>query len=135
MPNNPNAKDNLTPFTPDNAAEMGARGGKAKAGSVHISTIIQQLQDGIDWDLTSLKSKAELKAKYGKNGMKALVYVAFSKAMAGDVKAMEFLAKNGYGSKIIIGTEDPVEAALRKLGLWEEENDAGQNTRLTDEAS
>ena len=33
----------LTPFTSDNAKEMGARGGSAKKGSKHISTHIQEM--------------------------------------------------------------------------------------------
>lgn len=89
-------------FTTDNAAEMGAKGGKAKAGSKHLSTIIQELSDDIDWSLTTLKNKEELQAKYGKNGFKAMCYVALTKAMTGDTRAMDFLAKYGYGNKLDI---------------------------------
>lgn len=83
--------------------ESGNPAGKPK-GARHLSTIIQELEADIDWDLTSLKSKEELSKKYGKNGMKALVMVAFSKAMSGDTRAMDWLARYGYGNKLDITT-------------------------------
>lgn len=95
-------EDNLTPFTSGNAAEMGAKGGKAKAGSKHLSTLIREIGESIDWDKTNLKNKDELKAKYGNNGWKAIVYVAWTKAMAGDPQAMKWLAENGFGKHMDI---------------------------------
>lgn len=95
-------EDNLTPFTPDNAAEMGAKGGSNKKGSKHLSTLIREIGENIDWDKTTLKNKDQMKQLYGNNGWKAIVYVALTKAMAGDSKAMEWLAKNGYGTNIDI---------------------------------
>lgn len=92
-------------------------------GSKHLSTIIQELAENIDWDLTNLKDKDKLKAKYGKQGFKALVYVAHSKAMAGDVQAMNWLAKNGYGEKIKLEVDDPRRAILRQ---YMEDGDAGE---------
>lgn len=88
--------DNFTPVTKENAAEMGRRGGLAKKGSKHLSTLIRELSEDIDWDKTNLKNKEELNRRYGKNGWLAIVYVAFSKAMAGDTKAMDWLAKYGF---------------------------------------
>lgn len=93
-------------FTPENAAENGSKGGKAKAGSKHLSTIIRELAEDIDWDKTTLKNKNEMKAKYGKNGFKAMAYVALTKAMTGDTKAMDWLAKYGYGHKLDITSDD-----------------------------
>jgi len=89
-------------FTSKNAAEMGARGGAAKAGSKHLSTLIREVLSDIDWDKTNLKNKEELRAKYGKNGWLAIVYVAHTKAMAGDPQAMKWLAENGYGKNVDI---------------------------------
>lgn len=117
MPNNPNAIDNLKPFKP---GQSGNPAGKPK-GIIHLSTIIQELSDNIDWDKTTLKSKEELQKKYGKNGFKALVYVAFSKGMSGDVKAMEWLAKHGYGERIKLEIEDSRKDILLKYGLGEED--------------
>ena len=79
--------------------------GKPK-GTKHLSTLIQELTDGIDWELTSLKNKEELAKKYGKNGIKALVMVAYSKALSGDTKAMDWLAKYGWGNKVTHDFED-----------------------------
>lgn len=93
-------EDNLTPFTKENAAKMGALGGKNKAGTLHLKTLIQNIGNDIDWHKTTLKDKAAMKERYGNNAWKALIYVAFTKAMAGDPKAMEWLAKNGYGTNI-----------------------------------
>lgn len=95
-------EDNLTPFTTDNAAEMGAKGGKAKAGSRHLSTIIREIMENIDWSKTTLKNKEHLQAQYGKRGWDAMVYVAYTKAMTGDAQAMKFLAENGFGKNIDI---------------------------------
>lgn len=87
-----------TQFKP---GKSGNPDGKPK-GSRHLSTIIQELAEDIDWDKTTLKNKDELKEKYGKNGFKAVAYVALTKAMTGDVRAMDWLAKHGYGDKVDI---------------------------------
>jgi hypothetical protein len=92
----PNAKK----FTQANAQEMGAKGGTNKKGSKHLSTLIREIGENIDWDKTTLKNKEQLKQLYGNNGWRAIVYVAMTKAMAGDTKAMDWLAKNGYGSHV-----------------------------------
>lgn len=102
MANNPNHMDNLQKIDSKKAAEIGAKGGKAKAGSKHLSTLIREIGESIDWDKTNLKNKEELKAKYGNNGWKAIVYVAWTKAMAGDPQAMKWLAENGFGKHMDI---------------------------------
>jgi hypothetical protein len=45
-----------------------------------------------------------MKQLYGNNGWKAIVYVAITKAMAGDPQAMRWLAENGFGKNIDITT-------------------------------
>lgn len=95
-------QENLIPITSETAKELGSKGGKAKAGSKHLSTLIREIGESIDWDKTNLKNKEELKAKYGNNGWKAIVYVAWTKAMAGDPQAMKWLAENGYGKQMDI---------------------------------
>jgi len=94
--------ENLIPITSETAKELGAKGGKNKAGSKHLKTLIQDIGNDIDWDKTTLKNKDQMNQLYGKNGWTALTYVAFTKAMAGDSKAMDWLAKNGYGQNIDI---------------------------------
>jgi len=69
-------------------------------GTKHLKTLIQEIGNNIDWDKTTLKDKDKMKQMYGNNGWTALIYVAFTKALAGDAKAMEWLAKNGYGTNI-----------------------------------
>lgn len=119
MPN----PENLIPITSETAAELGAKGGRNKKGSQHLSTIIQRIGENIDWDKTNLKSKDELNKKYGKKGFDALVYVAFSKALSGDTKAMDWLAKHGFGEKLKIEVDDPRKEILKQyLGG----SDAGQ---------
>lgn len=100
--------ENLTPFQEgeDRAKEAGAKGGSAKKGSRHLATLIREIGMNIDWDKTNLKDKAKLKEQYGKNGWQALVYVAMTKAISGDVKAMKWLADNGFGKKIDLTTDD-----------------------------
>lgn len=102
MANPENLKEQQEKMKQGLAAEMGAKGGKAKAGSKHLSTLIREIGESIDWDKTNLKNKEELKAKYGNNGWKAIVYVAWTKAMAGDSQAMKWLAENGFGKQVDI---------------------------------
>lgn len=96
------SKEDLIPLDSKRAAEIGALGGKAKAGSKHLKTLIQEIGNNIDWDKTTLKDKDRMKSLYGKNGWTALTYVAFTKALAGDPKAMEWLSRNGYGTNTAI---------------------------------
>lgn len=100
--------DNLTPFVEgeERAAEAGAKGGKAKTGSKHLANLIRQIGSDIDWEKTNQKDKAALKERYGKNGWQAVVYVAFTQAISGDMKAMDWLARNGFGTKMDITTDD-----------------------------
>jgi len=99
---NDNSLKNLKPFDSDSARKAGQK--SSKAGSKHLKTLIQEIGNNIDWDKTTLKDKAQMKALYGNNAWQALTYVAFTKAMAGDPKAMDWLAKNGYGQNIDVTT-------------------------------
>lgn len=87
-----------TQFKP---GESGNPDGKPK-GAKHLKTLIQEIGNNIEWDKTTLKDKAQMKELYGNNAWKALTYVAFTKAMAGDPKAMDWLSKNGYGQNLDI---------------------------------
>lgn len=123
---------NLIPITSETAAELGAKGGRAKKGSRHLSNLIRDLAENIDWDLTTLKNKDELKKLYGKQGWKAVVYVAFTKSMAGDVKAMDWLAKNGFGTKIDLTTDDEPINEIRVRFVGEDEEDDDGNPKEND---
>lgn len=78
--------------------------GKPK-GTKHLKTIIQEIGHNIDWDKTTLKDKDRMKELYGNNAWKAIVYVAVTMAAAGDIKAMDWLAKNGYGTNIDVTSD------------------------------
>ena len=95
-------EDNLIPITSETAAKLGAKGGKAKKGSKHLSTLIKEIGFNIDWEKTNQKDKSSLKERYGKNAWEAIVYVAFTKAISGDDKAMKWLSENGFGKNIDI---------------------------------
>lgn len=107
--NNPKVRDNLIEQTKKMknglAKELGAKGGKAKLGSKHLTTLIREVGSNIDWSKTSLKDKDKMRQLYGTNAWEAITYVAFTKAMAGDPKAMEWLAKNGFSLNIDITSD------------------------------
>lgn len=84
------------------ASELGTIGGSNKAGSKHLSTIIREIGENIDWDKTTLKNKAQMKELYGNNAWSAIVYVATTQAIAGDDKARKWLAENGFGKQLDI---------------------------------
>lgn len=107
-------EDNLKPFTSENAAENGRKGGLNKKGSVHLSTLIGEVLENIDWDKTPVKNTAEFKSKYGNNGWKAIVSVAAGQAATGDRHAREWLRKAQYGDKLKLEYEDPREAILKQ---------------------
>lgn len=88
--------DNLIP---PKKGEVRNPKGKPK-GTRHLSTIIREIMDNIDWSKTTLKNKEQLQAQYGKRGWDAIVYVAYTKAMTGDPQAMKWLAENGFGKNI-----------------------------------
>lgn len=93
--------ENLIPFS--GADDPRRMNGKPK-GTRHLSTIIREIMEDIDWSKTTLKNKEQLQAQYGKRGWDAMVYVAYTKAMTGDSQAMKFLAENGFGKNIDITT-------------------------------
>lgn len=96
-------EDNLKPFTSETGRIAGQK--SSKAGTKHLKTIIQEIGHNIDWDKTTLKNKDQMKAMYGNNAWSAITYVAVTKAMAGDPKAMDWLSKNGFGTNIDVTTD------------------------------
>lgn len=108
----------LTPFTSENAAENGAKGGAAKKGSIHLSTHIQRMM--YDEDFNTFLRDAKLGYVEFKGApYKAIIGTALRKAAAGDDKAREWLAKYGWGTKqeiqhsgeVNTGVADPKTAA------------------------
>ena len=95
-----------TQFKPGNPG-----GGKPK-GTKHISTHIQEMLNDPDFEL-KLKNGTIIKEA----PIKAIIKTAVAKSVGGDTRAMEWLAKHGYGTKLVIETEDPVDKILEGFGL------------------
>lgn len=109
---------NLIPITKETAAELGAKGGKNKKGSKHINTWIQDLLEDETFEANILDPKVGYK-EYKGAPIKAIVQVATIKAVNGDPKMMDWLAKYGWSQKqeiehtgaVNTGISDPKLAA------------------------
>lgn len=86
-------------FTSENASEMGKRGGAAKKGSLHISTHIQNMLN--DPEFTAEVIVSGKKTTFKGAPMKAIIKTAMLKSMSGDKQWAEWLAKYGYGQKVV----------------------------------
>lgn len=112
--------DNLKHFTSETAAIAGAKGGANKKGSKHLSTHIQEMLNDEDFETQVLDAKTGIKEFKGAP-IKAIIATARHKAIHGDDKAREWLAKYGYGQKFEVdqnisgqldtGIQDPQLAA------------------------
>lgn len=65
-----------------------------------LSQIVRDEMANIDWDKVPIKDPGKMHERYGNSGWKAMVSVAASKAMSGDIRAMEFLRKSGFGDML-----------------------------------
>jgi len=120
-------QDNLIPAKKGEVRNPYGLKGKDGNQGVHLKSLIQDIGNNIDWDKTTLKDKSQMRERYGKNAWKALTYVAFTKAMAGDSKAMDWLAKNGYGTNIDVTTDgQPLNIAL--VEFIDDNKDTSTNT-------
>ena len=77
------------------AKELGSKGGKAKAGSKHISTHIQEMLNDPNFEL-KLKDGTILKGR----PIDAIIKTAIAKGVSGDMRAFDMLGKYGYGTKM-----------------------------------
>lgn len=111
MPNNPNAVDNLVPFT---GADDPRRSPKPK-GAIHLSTRIQNMLNDDNFTVEEVVDGKRVQFKG--NPAQAIIKTAILKAKGGDKQWADWLAQHGYGSKLVIETADPVEETLKKLGL------------------
>lgn len=89
---------NLTHFTKENAAEIGARGGAAKKGSKHISTWIQELMEDEEFEATIQRGLKIV--EYKGAPIKAIIQAQMQKAINGDTKAFDSLGRYGWSQKI-----------------------------------
>jgi hypothetical protein len=97
MPNNPRAVENLKKIKPGQVLNPNGR----PKGSKNLSTIVKELEDeNFDWSKMPEK-QIEAITKLGAP-WKAITYAAVGNAIAGDIRAAEWLRKAGYGDKIDI---------------------------------
>ena len=94
--------------------------GKPK-GTIHLSTYIQDMLTDPNFEL-KLKDGTILKEM----PIKAIIKTAVAKSVSGDTRAMEWLAKHGYGEKLNLEVTDTRRDILSRYGLLEGENNAGQ---------
>ena len=105
MPNPENLKNQQERMKNGLAAELGAKGGKARKGRKNLATIIKNIGEDIDWTKTTLKDREKLSEMYGNRAWEAITYVAFTQAMSGDNRARAWLSKNAFGDKIDITSD------------------------------
>ena len=132
-------EQNLKPFT--GADDPRRMNGKPK-GTIHLSTRIQQMLNDDDFTAKMVGSDGK-SIEFKGQPMEAIIRTAMLKAMSGDKKWAEWLAKYGFGMKQIHEFQNsPVQEILQKYGLNNAEEqlinekgkdavDAGQNTSTT----
>lgn len=73
-------------------------------GTKNLSTIVRELEDdSFDWKHIPIQQKDAMMAIGAP--WKAIVYKAISRSLTGDVRAMEWLRKAGYGDKLNLEIE------------------------------
>ncbi len=105
--------------------QSGNPAGKPK-GTKHISTWIQEMLNDEEFEATLIDS-AKGAIQYKGAPLKAIIGTAIQKSLHDKEKGQqwaEWLAKHGYGTKLTIATEDPIEALLKAYGIGG--NDDGQ---------
>jgi hypothetical protein len=113
-------EQNLKPFT--GADDPRRMNGKPK-GTKHLSTYIQEALVDPTFEL-KLKDGTILKEM----PIKAIIKTAVAKSVSGDTRAMEWLAKHGYGEKLNLEVTDTRRDILSRYGLISE----GDNEQDTD---
>lgn len=92
------SKEDLIPIrTTERAKELGAMGGRAKKGSIHLSTRIKNMLEDENFE-QKLKDGTVLKGQ----PIEAILRVAVARARTGDIRFLEWLAKYGWGQKVDI---------------------------------
>lgn len=112
--------ENLKPFT---GADDPRRVNGPPKGTKHISTHIQNALNDPDFEV-KLKDGSILKEM----PIKAIIKTAVAKSVEGDTRAMEWLAKHGYGEKLQVEINDPRKEVLSK---YMGDDDAGETTEAS----
>lgn len=116
---NPNPPlENLKPFPKGTSGNPKG----TKPGTIHLSTHIQNALNDPNFEL-KLKDGTILREM----PIKAIIKTAIAKSVSGDTRAMEWLAKHGYGEKLNLEVTDTRKDILSRYGLTSESDDAGQD--------
>lgn len=102
-------RDNLKPFTSETGRLAGQK--SSKKGQLHLSTHIQNMLNDPEFEL-KLKDGSLLKGA----PIAAIIKTAVAKSISGDTRAMEWLAKHGYGEKLNLYMENPIQLIVEKYG-------------------
>lgn len=95
---------NLKPFT--GARDPRRHNGRPK-GSKNLATIIRELEnENFNWKLISPKQRIAVRSVG--SPWRAIVLTAVSKALDGDIRAMEWLRKTGYEN------EPPISISIER---------------------
>ncbi len=97
--------------------ESGNPAGKPK-GTKHISTYIQEFMEDDNFTARILDPNAGLK-EYTGPAVKAIIQVAVVKAINGDAKAMDWVAKYGWSQKIETEHSGEQKLIIEKRGYNE----------------
>lgn len=119
-----NFPNKSTQFQPGNKFGKGfPKGGK------HISTWIQELMNDEEFEANVIDSVHGI-VRYKGAPVKAIILTARERAVQGDIKWADWLAKYGYGTKQTIEIrKSPAREVLEAAGLVEgEENDVDKDT-------
>ena len=97
------------------------RGSKPK-GAKHLSTLIQEMTNDPDFH-AMIQHPTKGYVEYQGPAIKAIVGAAINRAVSGDPRAMEWLAKNGWGKPEAEQSEElpqPILAILHQYPKREE---------------
>lgn len=120
-------QDNLKPFKPG----VDPRRGSKPKGAIHLSTHIQNMLNDEEFERL-IPDQIEGYRKEKGAPIKAIIKTAMIRAEAGDQKWADWLAKYGYGQKLVHSNDpespitNPAEKSLVDAFIENLKNESGQ---------